>query len=95
MGFYPTTMITTIINAATKDKSGEGWHFKYQPINGGPIVSKPILNHGRDWVEIDLENGEGSLFVHERQMAWAMVDWDCCDLPPNTGTYRREGKTLS
>ena len=73
------TMIQAIVDEGDRGR-GAGWHFKYQPANGDPVVSKPILNYGSDWVQIDLEDGEGArFFVHERQMAWAMVDWDCDD----------------
>lgn len=91
----PRTMIEAIVETGHNDPSGAGWHFKYQPANGGPVVSKPLMNYGSDWVQLDLENGEGPFFVHERQMAWAMVDWDCGNLPPYTGQNLSEGKTLS
>lgn len=90
------TMIEAIVDEANHDGGGAGWHFKYQPKNGGPIVSKPILTYGSDWVKLDLEeDGSGPFFVHERQMAWAMVDWRCEDLPPYTGQPLSGGKTIS
>ena len=89
-----STIIEAIFEEANTTDGGEGWHFKYQPVSGGPIVSKPPIKHGADWVQLDLENGEGQFFVHQRQMAWAMIDWDCEDLPPYTGQPLSEGKTL-
>jgi hypothetical protein len=92
--FENRTMIEAMVRGADKHPSGEGWHFKYQPANGGPVVSKPLVNYGSDWVQLDLENGQGPFFVHERQMAWTMIDWDCGNLPPYTG-QSLSGKSLS
>lgn len=90
-----TTMIETIIEEAEQDGDGAAWHFKYQPVNGGPIVSRRVVNYGPDWVQLALADGSGHpFFVHERAMAWAMIDWDCEDLPPYTGHPLSEGKTL-
>ncbi len=82
---FTGTMIEAVIQMS-EDEHGSGWHFKYQPIDGGPVVSLDLVNHGPDFVELDLEDGSNMpFFVHLSAMRWAMIDWDCETRRPYIG----------
>jgi hypothetical protein len=80
------SMIQDIVETATRNCNGNPWHFKYQPINGGPVVSLAPISHGRDWIRLYLPDESSTYFyVHERSMSWATIDWECETLRPYTG----------
>ena len=81
--FSKNTMICALVTKA--NRTNHAWHFKYQPINGGPIVSLRLESHGSDWVILALEDGV-PFFVHQNAMAWAMPDFDNETLLPYLGS---------
>jgi hypothetical protein len=82
------TMIPALV--AKANHANVAWHFKYQPINGGPIVSLRLESHGPDWVCLALDDTGGTpLFVHASAMAWAMADYDNETLFPYLGSPAR------